>query len=60
MLFRSVVLFAIRIKRIPAAHLGVGVNVNGDEVLVVHGERCVGPAVSSLEPIVYKFFEAKS
>ena len=34
----AVVLFTVRVTRVPAAHFGMGVNVNGEEVLVVHGE----------------------
>ena len=35
---RAIIVFAVRIKRLPATHLGVGVHVDGDEVGVVHGE----------------------
>jgi len=35
---RAIIFFAVRIKRLPATHLGVGVHVDSDEVGVVHGE----------------------
>jgi hypothetical protein len=33
----AVVFLAIVVKRIPAAHFGVGVDVDGNKVLMVHG-----------------------
>ena len=32
----AIIFFAVRVKRIPAAHLGMGVDVNGNEVFVIH------------------------
>jgi len=32
----AVVLLAVVVKRVPAAHLGVGVDVDGDQIGVVH------------------------
>jgi hypothetical protein len=34
---RAVVFLAVVVKRVPAAHLGMGVHVDGNEVLVIHG-----------------------
>ena len=35
---RAVVFFAVVVKWIAATHLGMGVDVNGNKVFVVHGE----------------------
>jgi NhaP-type Na+/H+ or K+/H+ antiporter len=34
----AVVLFAVVVKGVTTAHLGVGVDVNGNQIFVVHGQ----------------------
>jgi hypothetical protein len=39
---RAVVLLAVVVERVPARHLGVGVDVDGDQVVGLHAGLCSG------------------
>ena len=50
----AVVFLAIVVKRVPAAHLGVGVDVNGNQVGMVHGRIRSFPSTITIRKTLHE------